>query len=388
MSLSTLADFGITAQGLLPSNDTLHFLPDPYYKPWDIIALSLPELIPKGIRKAVHQLQELSTDRLTSEEHNRWAYVRLAFITQAYIWGGEQSDDVQTHLPPQLAIPFIQVSRRLDLPPVITYAATCLWNFKCDGGDITKPETIKSLVTFTGEESESWFFGISVAIEARGAHTIPVLMDSLAAAERDCHEQLISTLGCLRRCIEDLIHLLERMYEKCDATTFYHKIRPFLAGSKGMERLPNGVFYDEGDGKGEWKQLRGGSNGQSTLLQLFDKFLGIRHESNEDDTAGFHEEMKQYMPSPHRRLLVEVERKSTVRELAMSLPITHELRVSYKSVIDAMSQLRGRHMNLVARYIIVPSNKSQGSTIGTAGTSPMLFLRQTRKSTVIAGTCL
>ncbi|PTB53962.1 hypothetical protein M431DRAFT_508997 [Trichoderma harzianum CBS 226.95] len=64
--------------------------------------------------------------------------------------------------------------------------------------------------------------------------------------------------------------------------TFYHRVRPFLADSKNMGAagLPRGVFYDESDGKGEWRQLQGGSNGQSCLIQLLDVVLGIEHNSN------------------------------------------------------------------------------------------------------------
>lgn len=60
---------------------------------------------------------------------------------------------------------------------------------------------------------------------------------------------------------------------------FYHQLRPLLAGSKNMATvgLPNGVFYDVGDGQGEWRQYSGGSNAQSSLIQLFDIALGIQH---------------------------------------------------------------------------------------------------------------
>jgi Indoleamine 2,3-dioxygenase len=72
---------------------------------------------------------------------------------------------------------------------------------------------------------------------------------------------------------------------------FYHQIRPLLAGSKNMAAagLPNGVFYELGEGQGEWRQYSGGSNAQSSLVQLFDIALGIQHtasgevESKKDD---------------------------------------------------------------------------------------------------------
>ncbi len=71
------------------------------------------------------------------------------------------------------------------------------------------------------------------------------------------------------------------MHEHCDPQRFYHEIRPLLAGSKGMAAagLPRGVFYDQGNGKGLWRQYSGGSNAQSSLIQLLDVFLGVDHHS-------------------------------------------------------------------------------------------------------------
>ena len=43
--------------------------------------------------------------------------------------------------------------------------------------------------------------------------------------------------------------------------------------------LPKGVFYDEGDGRGEWRMYSGGSNAQSSLIQFFDIVLGVEHHS-------------------------------------------------------------------------------------------------------------
>nr|AFO85425.1 indoleamine-dioxygenase [Claviceps paspali] len=399
---------GNTETGFLSRDGALHSPPEAYYQPWEVIALGLPELIPKrGVRNAVRKLEELSTDGLSTEAHRRWAYVRLSFIAQAYIWcggtirggggqGDEDDDNVQSHLPPQLAVPLLQISSRLHLPPIMTYAATCLWNFQCvgaDEADLDEPENIRSVVTFTGGESESWFFGISIAMEARGARVIPVLTDALRADDEDEDEdedetrrnlrrgRLAAALDHLGRCVDDLTRLLGRMYERCDPSAFYHDIRPFLAGGKGVSQLPRGVFYDTGDGHGLWRQLRGGSNGQSTLFQLFDRFLGIRHP------AGFHDEMKAYMPLDHRRLLDRVERTSDVRELVAALPPDHDLRASYTSVVDALSRLRAKHLELVARYIVVPSSSSSSgpAAVGTAGTSPIPFLRETRRSTMLAG---
>lgn len=135
------------------------------------------------------------------------------------------------------------------------------------------------LYTLTGTSDEAWFYQVSVAIEARGGSIIPVIVKAINAAREDDPQTIISCLCQLADCIEELGIILERMYEGCSPEIFYHRIRPFLAGSKNMASagLPNGVFYEEDDGKGQWHQYSGGSNAQSSLIQLFDIVLGVSH---------------------------------------------------------------------------------------------------------------
>lgn len=135
--------------------------------------------------------------------------------------------------------------------------------------------------SFTNTIDEEWFLMVSVAIEARGAKVIPMMLNAIDAVNMNDTVLVTSLLDNLTQCLGELAVLLERMYENCDPPVFYHQIRPFLAGSKNMAvaGLPDGVFYDRGDGNGEWRQYSGGSNAQSSLIQLFDIVLGVEHRS-------------------------------------------------------------------------------------------------------------
>lgn len=248
-------------------------------------------------------------------------------------------------------------------------------------------------------------------MEAKAAGIIPRMMSALDAVKTRDYESITAALCELRRCIDGVGDLLERMYEKCEPAVFYHKIRPFLAGSKNMEAagLPRGVFYDEGDGKGEWRQLRGGSNGQSSLIQFFDVILGVEHHTtgNKKPVPGqrsFHEEVRDYMPGPHRRFLVHIARMGSIRELAMMSAVTDEqvrLQEAYTAATEALSQFRNKHIQIVTRYIILPSRqasketkqnlassstqKAGGELTGTGGTMLVPFLKQSRDETSEAG---
>lgn len=132
-------------------------------------------------------------------------------------------------------------------------------------------------------------------MEACGAKMIRLVLDSIttinttaAADDKDGmttestsnrNTILTNLLNGMGECIDELGCILERMYERNDPMVFYHEIRPLLAGSKNMGAagLPNGVFYDTGDDTARWHQYSGGSNAQSSLVQLIDIALGIQH---------------------------------------------------------------------------------------------------------------
>lgn len=293
---------------------------------------------------------------------------------------------------------------------MLTYAAANLWNFAGSGNDFIHPEDLKVLCSFTGTESESWFLLISVAMEGRGAGIIDTMMEAIAAIPSRDYETIIWALEELRECILDVGILLERMFERCEPMVFYHQIRPFLAGSKNMASsgLPRGVFYDEGDGKGQWRELCGGSNGQSSLIQFFDLVLGVDHKGNATSPSAvveksYHQEVREYMPGPHRKFLQHVTSMGSIRELALLPPETDEqrrLQAAYVAATEALSDFRNKHIKIVTRYIVLPSKQpwkgaarqnlasSSSATkvlTGTGGTLLMPFLKQARDETADTG---
>ncbi|KAK4195353.1 Indoleamine 2,3-dioxygenase [Triangularia verruculosa] len=433
MPRGLLEDFGVTSNAFLPENQPLSRLPHPYYAPWEAIASSLSSHIQQQtLRREVDRLPVLSTDRLTSEPEWRRAYVVLGFLTHAYVWGGEVASEI---LPPSITVPLLSVSNHLSLPPVATYAAVNLWNFSSVSptSDLTDLDALTALHTFTGTQDESWFYMVSVAMEAQGGPIIPVMLSSLSALQ---HHDLPTVTECLNEitsCIHKLGVLLDRMHDKCDPEVFYHQIRPFLAGSKNMggAGLPKGVFYDEGgNGKGEWRQYRGGSNGQSSLIQLFDLVLGVEHIaqgnaspdscSRERKMESFHREVRGYMPQLHRKFLQFVEEgypgglRKGVEDLLATPPTEgndsrgKELREAFTTATKALAEFRNKHLQIVTRYIVIPSrkeNKRKGNNLamassrlpendqktfvgeltGTGGTALLPFLKQSRDETFRAG---
>lgn len=99
--------------GFLPINRNcnnkklpLHRLTNPYFSPWEDVISYLPQLIQTGeIRQKVLDLPVLSVENLDANDEPEWqrAYLVLAFLTHAYIWGGEKAEDVRLpFLPSQI----------------------------------------------------------------------------------------------------------------------------------------------------------------------------------------------------------------------------------------------------------------------------------------------
>ncbi|KAH0843246.1 Indoleamine 2,3-dioxygenase [Fonsecaea pedrosoi] len=386
--------YGISARsGFLLDTAPLERLPDLYYQPWETLAESLPELIMNNIIRAkIDSLPILDTGRLHSDAEWQRAYAVLGFLTHAYIWGGERPAE---RLPPQLSCPFLAVSQRLGLPPTAMFSTLSLLNFglKTPDSDWANPDNLKSLLSFTNTKDEEWFYMVSTAIEAKGGPLILTMLQCIQAVN-DCDDNTILT--CLRAFangIGEIENTLKRMYEHCDPQVFYHNIRPFCAGSKGMAAagLPNGVFYDEGDGRGQWRQYSGGSNAQSSLIQLFDIFLAVEHHETGDNNTrrhklqdegtgpnGYLQEMRNYMQPAHREFLGQVERMSNLRGYISQEGTPTVLKTAYNDAVAALSHLRNSHIQLVARYIVMPSRsppaayivQRKGANLATACSAP------------------
>ncbi|KAI9884265.1 MAG: hypothetical protein M1823_003955 [Watsoniomyces obsoletus] len=399
----SIEDYGISpSRGFLPNEWPLQRLPDAYYDPWEAIISNLQALLlTRRLRGIVEALPVLSTDYLHDEPEWRRAYSVLGFISHAYIWGGDTPIDVShpafivsgdtltdlpQRLPPCITIPFLTISAHLEVPPVATYAGVCLWNYKPLFTDepIDNLENLSTLTTFTGSLDESWFYLVSVAIEARCAPIIPTMLAAISAARRNDRKTVRECLEFFAERLDELITLLQRMYENCDPHVFYHRIRPFLAGSKNMADagLPNGVIYDDGSGEEIYRQYSGGSNAQSSLVQFFDIVLGVEHrptgekkkKQNSEDEEGtarpvqndFLQDMRTYMPGPHRRFLEHVSSVANIHEFVTQNRWDKGLCFAYDASLAMLRALRDKHIQLVSRYIIVKSRESRRNSVSSS----------------------
>jgi indoleamine 2,3-dioxygenase len=426
LPVPVLSDYGISpTHGFLPDVLPLTRLPDPYYNKWEAIASNLQSLVlSKRLRGVVDRLPVLDTIGLEHDAEWRRAYMLLTFFAHGYIWGG---DTPQERVPPSISVPLLKICHHLEVPPVSTYAASVLWNFKplFKDEDIDDLDNLATLCTFTGSLDESWFYLVSVAIEARGGPIIPLMLTAVAAARQGDAATVTRCLQAFAERLDDLGELLHRMHDCCDPGFFYRRIRTFLAGSKNMAEagLPNGVIWDDGTGKSEYVQYSGPSNAQSSLIQFFDIMLGIEHRPTGEKADGsqseregrmrapthnFIQDMRRYMPGPHARFLRDVAVIANIRDFVESRgQADRPLALAYDACLAMLRSFRDVHIAIVTRYIILPSrenrarsrsrspeavrnrqnlataskNAAHTNVKGTGGTALIPFLKQARDET-------
>ena len=177
-------------RGFLPSQDPLQRLPYARYHLWEDLGDDLPKLLGARLgqaREPLKQLPALATDKLVTDAELRRAHLLLCLFAHAYVWGGPEPLDV---IPEGIAKPLWEVSKRLDIPPVLGHPSIVLYNWRrLDSEADICMENLSTLNNFFDGRDESWFYLITVEVEARGGASIVPIMLSIDAIQRYNEEQ-------------------------------------------------------------------------------------------------------------------------------------------------------------------------------------------------------
>ncbi|XP_074065083.1 indoleamine 2,3-dioxygenase 1 [Macrotis lagotis] len=386
--LSYLEEFHISREMGFILDDPLEELPG-HYQAWVTLAKQLPFLVQNGqFREEVKKLPELSIDQLQGYKEKCLAHLALGVITMGYVW--QDQEKIMQVLPRQIAVPFCAISEQLGLPPIMVYADCVLanWKKKDPLGPMTY-DNMDTLFAFPGGDCSKGFFLVSLLVEKAAASAIRFIPDIFEAIKSENSDSLEQSLHSVASSIEEAIEVFKLVHDHVNPSDFYNILRIYLSGWKNNHMLPNGLVYE---GVSETpKKFSGGSAAQSSIVQCFDALLGIQHRTAGDEaSAKFLQEMRDYMPSSHKDFLETISLSSpSVREFIISSQDTR-LREAYNKCITVLGNLRSYHLQVVTKYIIIPSkkqndsNEEESSARGTGGTNLMIFLKSVRDTTMAA----
>ncbi|MCH2263753.1 MAG: indoleamine 2,3-dioxygenase [SAR86 cluster bacterium] len=343
------------------------------------IATSLPKLLLTGrVPRTIKSLKknELSIEELLVKKSKRdlkLAMVQLSFIAHSFVWGGRKPKE---RLPEVIAKPWVQVARFLGRPPVLSYASYCLDNWFLLEKEPISLENVGLINNFLGGVDEDWFVTVHVCIEHAAAEAVEAA-EALSQCNSDTKEKEIKSLLIkIHKSLVEVIEIFSRMTERCDPYIYYHRVRPFIFGSKDNPDLKSGLIF-ENQFENTAQFYRGETGAQSSIVPSLDGALGIQHSN--DTLRHYLNEMREYMPPNHRRFIEKLESSSQIRGLINQ---SAKLKDSYNNCLEQLTNFRSLHLKYAGMYIHQQSQQKNpfgrgGSTIrGTGGTPFMSYLKK------------
>jgi len=348
------------------------------------IASELPKLLLTGkVQSLIDSLPSnaFSINPLLRNKNEReinLAMVHLSFIAHAYIWGGKKPSKV---LPEVIAKPWVKLSEILGRPPILSYASYCLHNwYRIDRTKEISLENVALITNFLGGVDEDWFVTIHVCIEHAAKDAITAACE-IAKLKSNKDKKLEHGLKRIIKSLRNVNNIFARMPEKCDPYIYYHRVRPFIFGTKDNPDLKKGLVYkNEFNNKPQF--FRGETGAQSSIMPLLDGALGIYH--TKDHLRHYLNEMRDYMPPEHRAMIEQVEGISNAKTI---IDGSKSLTNNYNKCLEEIRKFRALHLEFAASYIHKQSQIKNpfgtgGSTIkGTGGTPFMKYLKKHRDET-------
>ena len=349
------------------------------------IASNLPKLLLTGkVQSAINKLspKDLSIDDLLINQASqdlKLAMSHLSFIAHAYIWGDNKPNE---SIPSVLANPWVKVANNQGRPPILSYASYCLDNwFLIDPDEAISLENVGLINNFLGGVDEDWFVTIHVCIENAAADAMAACAE-IAMLETDSPEnKSIELLNRIVIAMKKVNEIFARMPEKCDPYIYYHRVRPFIFGTKDNPDLKNGLIY-KGEFKNQPQFFRGETGAQSSIIPSLDGALQITH--TKDHLRHYLNEMRDYMPPKHREFMEVLEKNSQVKKIING---SNKLTSLYNDCLEEIRAFRAMHLEYAGTYIYKQAQIKNpfgrgGSTItGTGGTPFMAYLKKHRDET-------
>ncbi|KAG6832749.1 hypothetical protein H0H87_000598 [Tephrocybe sp. NHM501043] len=346
-------------------------------------------------RASVRELPLLSVTKLQSPILLRRAHLVLTFLMHFYIQSLPPDDPVV--IPEPLGMPLLYVSGYLDIPPILTFSDTVLYNWIYKHPSTTKVPSLDNIRTrtmFTSSLDEEEFYLCSARIELRGVEALDLMrstMGEIFIGDQTTVRRITGYLQRMATIIKGLKSLLMDVRKGCQPEPYYNEVRPWFRGEdsdtnkrkwifEGLERNPSLKIP---------RELSGPSAGQSSIVHVLDVFLGVDHQSSSPTQRPFMARMQSYMPRNHRLFLDHLSSNPRPLRAFVMSSTDAPLRDAYNLAVLALKEFRDAHMIIATLYILGPARKAKQAAeqreskplLGTGGTELVKFLKDTRTRT-------
>ena len=371
--------------GFISSDQPLRYLNDKNQDEQILedLACSIPKLLlTNKIRKQIDNLPNsfFSHDLSKySEEELRLLNVQFSFLAHAYVWGDLVPSKI---LCKAIAKPWSNISNMLGRPPILSYASYCLDNwYKVNQKEPISLDNVALINNFLGGVDEDWFVTIHVCIEDVASEAIDAAYKLSRLNESNNVDDFNTNLKKILTSLKNVNNIFSKMPEKCDPYIYYHRVRPYIFGTKDNPDLKKGLIY-ENQFNNKPQFYRGETGAQSSIIPFLDGALGIYHSN--DNLRHYLNEMRDYMPPKHRKMIEDVEKRSKAKDLISQ---SKKLMNVYNNCLEEIRKFRAMHLEYAATYIhkqaqVHNTFGTGGSTIrGTGGTPFMKYLKKHRDET-------
>ncbi|RMF80018.1 MAG: hypothetical protein D6737_09400 [Chloroflexi bacterium] len=359
-------------RGFLPEEDPLSHLADveseldaatiAYIED---VAAELPALIegaPQKLHDVLRDMPVFDLSAVTNARVCERLFMIYAYFASGYVYA--IPDEPADHIPPGVAIPFHQIASLLERPPILSYPAMVLNNWR--RRDVNAPIELGNLdvfMSFRPTPDEHWFSLVHVFVEAKATLALDGLQMALQAAQHDDMTGVCDGLNNLAQGMRNMLAAFHRMPEGCDPDVYATIIRPYMFGFNGV------VYQGVAAYNNEPQTMTGGSGAQSSTVPAFVGVLGIQHEQT--GLMRHLNGMRHHMPVAHRQFIDQVTTPD-VRNYVLAHRHNGELKDAYNQCIKQLIVFRRAHFHYAREYIF----KRSPNPTGTGGTPFMDWLTQ------------
>lgn len=275
----------------------------------------------------------------------------------------------RTHLPAQVAQPFVAVAVKMNAYPWLDYHyAYSLGNFrkKNAAGGLTW-ENLDMCVQFSGQPDEVGFIMLHVDINQYSPALVGSVMDALYAINQNDIVKAEAALDCNMRTMIEMNARRKEMW-KASRWQHYNDFRVFIMGIKGNEELFGpGVVYE-----GVWEepqQFRGQTGAQDDIIPMEDIFSGVINYYPQNELTKYLLDLRTYRPKCIQEFFIDLE--STVRRVHSNglAGYLYDVKsvvglVRLLGILEQVYHFRNGHWQFVQKYIMAntPYAKATGGT--------------------------